>query len=94
MGLTCAEVYTGAGDVLERALSVPDARAKTIVLADRERPIVARAGCGRPGGVYSVRRMRAARSRAARAAGHAASRLAASKASGPVSSSAHSASGG
>jgi signal transduction histidine kinase len=44
MALTSAEVYTGVGDVLERTVSVPDAGPKTIVLADRERPIVARAG--------------------------------------------------
>ena len=44
MRLDCAEVYTGAGDVLERAVSVPDASGKSIVLTDRERPVVARAG--------------------------------------------------
>jgi len=44
MQLTCAEIYTGLGDVLERAVSVPDAEAKSIVLTDRERPVVARAG--------------------------------------------------
>jgi GAF domain-containing protein len=44
MGLVCAEVYTGAGDVLERTVSVPDLGHSTIVLTDRERPIVARAG--------------------------------------------------
>jgi signal transduction histidine kinase len=44
MELSRAEVYTGAGDVLERAVSVPDADRKSIVLTDRERPIVARAG--------------------------------------------------
>jgi signal transduction histidine kinase len=44
MQLTCAEIYTGLGDVLERAVSVPDADAKSIVLTDRERPVVARAG--------------------------------------------------
>jgi len=44
MGLVCAEVYTGADDVLERAVSVPDAGPRSIVLTDRERPIVARAG--------------------------------------------------
>ena len=44
MRLDCAEVYTGVGDVLERAVSVPDASGKSIVLTDRERPVVARAG--------------------------------------------------
>ena len=44
MQLTSAEVYTGLGDVLERAVSVPDADPKSIVLTDRERPVVARAG--------------------------------------------------
>jgi signal transduction histidine kinase len=44
MQLTCAEIYTGLGDVLERAVSVPDADPKSIVLTDRERPVVARAG--------------------------------------------------
>ena len=44
MRLDCAEIYTGAGDVLERAVSVPDAGSKSIVLTDRERPVVARAG--------------------------------------------------
>jgi len=44
MRLDCAEIYSGAGDVLERAVSVPDAGDKSIVLTDRERPVVARAG--------------------------------------------------
>ena len=44
MRLDCAEIYSGAGDVLERAVSVPDAGGKSIVLTDRERPVVARAG--------------------------------------------------
>jgi signal transduction histidine kinase len=44
MRLDCAEIYTGAGDVLERTVSVPDAGRTSIVLTDRERPVVARAG--------------------------------------------------
>jgi signal transduction histidine kinase len=44
MGLTSAEVYTGSGDVLERAASVPDSGPKSIVLTQRERPVVTRAG--------------------------------------------------
>jgi signal transduction histidine kinase len=44
MRLDCAEIYTGTGDVLERTVSVPDAGGKSIVLTDRERPVVARAG--------------------------------------------------
>jgi signal transduction histidine kinase len=44
MGLTSAEVYTGAGDVLERVVSVPDAGPRSLVLTARERPVVTRAG--------------------------------------------------
>jgi signal transduction histidine kinase len=44
MTLTRAEVYTGAGDVLERAVSVPDAGPRSIVVTPRERPVVTRAG--------------------------------------------------
>ncbi|HEY7429674.1 MAG TPA: GAF domain-containing sensor histidine kinase [Streptosporangiaceae bacterium] len=44
MDLTSAEIYTGSGEVLERAVSVPDAGGKSIVLTGRERPVVARAG--------------------------------------------------
>ncbi|HTT49882.1 MAG TPA: GAF domain-containing sensor histidine kinase [Streptosporangiaceae bacterium] len=44
MGLTSAEIYTGTGDVLELAVSVPDAGRRSIVLGDRERPVVTRAG--------------------------------------------------
>ena len=44
MRLDSAEIYAGAGDVLDRAVSVPDASGTSIVLTDRERPVVARAG--------------------------------------------------
>src|SRR5206468_5787321 len=43
-GLTRAEVYTGGGEVLERAVSVPDAGRRTILISERERPVVTRAG--------------------------------------------------
>jgi signal transduction histidine kinase len=44
MGLTSAEVYTGAGDVLERAAAVPDTGPRSMVVSERERPVVTRAG--------------------------------------------------
>jgi signal transduction histidine kinase len=44
MRLDRAEIYTGAGDVMERTVSVPDAGRTSIVLTDRERQVVARAG--------------------------------------------------
>ena len=44
MALTSAEVYTGAGDVLERVASVPDTGPRSVVVTDRERAVVARAG--------------------------------------------------
>jgi signal transduction histidine kinase len=44
MALTSAEVYTGGGDVLERAVSVPDAGPRSIVVTPRERTVVTRAG--------------------------------------------------
>lgn len=43
MDLTSAEVYTGAGDVLERAVSVPDSGPRSVVVTGRERPVVTRA---------------------------------------------------
>jgi signal transduction histidine kinase len=43
MNLTSAEVYTGLGDVVERAVSVPDAAPRSIVVTPRERPVVTRA---------------------------------------------------
>ncbi len=44
MMLTSAEVYTGSGDVLDRAASVPDLGSRSIVVTPRERPVVTRAG--------------------------------------------------
>jgi signal transduction histidine kinase len=44
MGLASAEVYTGSGEVLERAVSVPDAGRRSVLLSERERPVVTRAG--------------------------------------------------
>jgi signal transduction histidine kinase len=44
LALTSAEIYTGAGDVLEQAVSVPDAGRRSILVGDRERPVVTRAG--------------------------------------------------
>jgi len=44
MALTSAEVYTGTGDVLERAVSVPDAGPRSVVVTPRERPVITRAG--------------------------------------------------
>jgi signal transduction histidine kinase len=44
MGLTRAEVYTGTGDVLERAAAVPDTGPRSVVITARERPVVTRAG--------------------------------------------------
>jgi signal transduction histidine kinase len=44
MTLTSAEVFTGAGEVLERTASVPDLGSGSIVVTPRERPVVTRAG--------------------------------------------------
>ena len=44
MALTSAEVYSGSGDVLERTVSVPDAGRRSIIVGDRERPVITRAG--------------------------------------------------
>jgi signal transduction histidine kinase len=44
MALTSAEVYSGAGDVLERTVSVPDRGPGSLVMTERERPVLARAG--------------------------------------------------
>jgi signal transduction histidine kinase len=44
MLLTSAEAYSGSGEVLERTVSVPDAGRRSIIVGDRERPVVTRAG--------------------------------------------------
>ena len=44
LGLSSAEIYTGAGEVLERTASVPDLGPGSIVVSPRERPVVTRAG--------------------------------------------------
>ena len=44
MALTSAEVYTGMGDVLERTAAVPDTGPGSLIVGERERPIIARAG--------------------------------------------------
>ena len=44
MTLASAEVFTGAGEVLERTASVPDLGPGSIVVSPRERPVVTRAG--------------------------------------------------
>jgi signal transduction histidine kinase len=44
MTLTSAEIYTGMGEVLERAVSVPDLGPASLVISQRERPVVTRAG--------------------------------------------------
>ena len=57
MALTSAEVFTGAGEVLERTASVPDLGPGSIVVSPRERPVVTRAGVsGRPGRPSGCRR--------------------------------------
>ncbi|HEY7262033.1 MAG TPA: histidine kinase [Trebonia sp.] len=44
MALTSAEVYTGMGDVLERTAAVPDTGPRSLLVGERERQVVARAG--------------------------------------------------
>jgi signal transduction histidine kinase len=44
MALSAAEIWTGSGDVLERAASVPDRGVGTLAIGPRERPVIARAG--------------------------------------------------
>jgi signal transduction histidine kinase len=52
MALTSAEVFTGSGDVLERAVSVPDAGPRSVVVTPRERPVITRAGVS--GGAWAT----------------------------------------
>ena len=42
--LSSAEVYTGSGEVLELAASVPDLGERSLVVSDRERPVITAAG--------------------------------------------------
>jgi signal transduction histidine kinase len=44
LALASAEVYTGTGEVLELAVSVPDLGARSIVVSGRERPVITAAG--------------------------------------------------
>ncbi len=44
LALSVAEVYTGRGEVLDRAVSVPDLGSRSLVVSERERPVVTRAG--------------------------------------------------
>jgi signal transduction histidine kinase len=44
LSLASAEVYTGAGEVLERAAAVPDTGPRSLIITGRERPVVTRAG--------------------------------------------------
>jgi signal transduction histidine kinase len=44
MTLTSADIYTGLGDVLERTAAVPDTGPRSLIIGDRERPVIARAG--------------------------------------------------
>jgi signal transduction histidine kinase len=44
LALQSAEVYTGSGEVLELAVSVPDRGARSLVVSARERPVITHAG--------------------------------------------------
>ena len=44
LALRSAEIYTGTGDVLELAVSVPDLGARSLVVSARERPVITHAG--------------------------------------------------
>jgi signal transduction histidine kinase len=75
MALSSAEVYTGLGDVLERTAAVPDTGPRSLLIGDRERPVIARAGVsgsawtsvwlpgladGQPGGATAHAKLRVA----------------------------------
>jgi signal transduction histidine kinase len=42
--LQSAEIYTGTGEVLELAVSVPDSGSRSLVVSSRERPVITHAG--------------------------------------------------
>ena len=44
LALKSAEIYTGTGEVLELAVSVPDLGARSLVVSARERPVITHAG--------------------------------------------------
>jgi signal transduction histidine kinase len=44
LSLRSAEIYTGTGEVLELAVSVPDLGERSIVVSARERPVITHAG--------------------------------------------------
>jgi signal transduction histidine kinase len=44
LALRSAEVYTGSGEVLELAVSVPDLGTRSLLVSDRERPVITAAG--------------------------------------------------
>jgi signal transduction histidine kinase len=44
LALRCAEIYTGSGEVLELAVSVPDVGTRSVLVSDRERPVITAAG--------------------------------------------------
>jgi signal transduction histidine kinase len=44
LSLQSAEIYTGTGEVLELAVSVPDAGARSLLLSGREREVITHAG--------------------------------------------------
>jgi signal transduction histidine kinase len=44
LALRSAEIYTGTGDVLELAVSVPDLGSRSLVISARERPVITHAG--------------------------------------------------
>jgi signal transduction histidine kinase len=44
LALTSAEIYTGTGEVLELAVSVPDLGTRSLVVSARERPVITHAG--------------------------------------------------